>query len=120
MVNSGQNRSRSRFEIETRMRARTLNLNAEQRAELEQARDHDQRPYLRERAAALLKIADGHSVRAVAAHGLLRRRQADTVSAWLTRYQAEGFAGLVQHARGWRGFSPSAARAALAGRAPNA
>lgn len=102
------------------MRARTLSLNAEQRAELEQARDHDQRPYLRERAAALLKIADGQSIGAVAAHGLLRCRQADTVRAWLNRYQAEGFTGLVQHARGWRGFSPSAPCAALAGRAPNA
>lgn len=101
------------------MRPRTLSLSAAQRAELEQARDHDQRPYLRERAAALLKIADGQSVCAVAAHGLLRRRQPETVTAWLNRYQAEGFAGLVQHARGWRGFSPSAARTALAGRPPN-
>lgn len=102
------------------MRPRTLSLSPEQRAELEQARDHAQRPYLRERAAALLKIADGQSVCAVAAHGLLRRRQPETVTVWLNRYQAAGFAGLVQHARGWRGFSPSAARAALAGRPPNA
>jgi hypothetical protein len=102
------------------MHIRTLTLTAAQQAELAQARDHDHRPYLRERAAALLKIAAGQSVRAVALHGLLRRRAPETVYAWLNRYQAAGFSGLVQHARGWRGFSPSAARTALASAAPNA
>lgn len=38
---------------------RTLQLSPEQRAELEATRDRDRRPYLREKAAALLKIADG-------------------------------------------------------------
>ena len=38
---------------------RTLKLTEEQRKELEHLRDHDPRPYVRERCAALLKIADG-------------------------------------------------------------
>jgi hypothetical protein len=37
----------------------TLELSEQQRAELEDLRDHSPLPYLRERAAALLKIADG-------------------------------------------------------------
>lgn len=91
------------------MRPRVLLLTEAQRAELTQARDHDHRAYLRERAAALLKIADGQSVRAVALSGLLRRRAPDTVYLWLNHYQAQGLAGLIQLPRGHRGFSPSVA-----------
>lgn len=102
------------------MRQRQLSLSAEQRAELEQAREHDRRSYLRERAAALLKIADGQSAHAVARHGLLRPRTPETVYDWLNRYEREGLAGLIQHPRGWRGFSPSRGPAALASRASSA
>ena len=102
------------------MHPRTLELSPTQRAELEQTRAHDRRAYLRERAAALLKIADGQSVRAVALAGLLRRRKPDTVYLWLNRYQADGLPGLLHHARRPRGFPPSAARAALADRASGA
>ena len=101
-------------------RRRILVLSAAQRAELEQTRDHDRRAYLRERAAALLKIAAGQSAHAVALTGLLRPRKPDTVYAWLSRYQAAGLAGLVQRARGWRGFSPGAAARAGGGRPPAA
>jgi len=52
----------------------SLELKAEQRAELEDMRDHARLPYLRERTAALLKIADGMPPLEVAAHGLLRER----------------------------------------------
>jgi hypothetical protein len=38
---------------------RTLTLTEGQRQELLRLRDHDQRPYVRERGAALRKIADG-------------------------------------------------------------
>ena len=92
------------------MRARTLTLTPEQRAELETARAHDRRPYLRERAAALLKVADGWSGRRVAVHGLLTRRKPDTLYRWLDAYQRGGLSGLVQRPRGHRGFSPSARR----------
>ena len=91
------------------MRRRTLILSPAQRADLVAARDHDPRPYLRERAAALLKIADGHCARQVALSGLLRPRDPDTIYAWLDRYHDHGLAGLAQHPRGHRGFSPSAA-----------
>ncbi len=38
---------------------RTLALTEEQRRELERARDHDPRPYYRERFGAVLKVAGG-------------------------------------------------------------
>jgi transposase len=63
--------------------------------ELEEARDADPRPYVRERSAALLKIADSQSGRQVALHGLLRQRQPDTVYDWVKRYKADGFEGLL-------------------------
>jgi hypothetical protein len=93
------------------MPRRTLTLTEAQRAELRQTRDHDRRPYLREMAGALLKIADGHSPCWVAQHGLLRRRAPDTVYRWLNQYLAGGLAALVHKPRGHRGFSPSASRA---------
>jgi hypothetical protein len=83
---------------------RTLTLTEEQRQELLQLRDHDSRPYVRERGAALLKIAAGQSPHRVATSGLLKPRDPDTVYAWLDRYPAEGVAGLIAHPHGgWRG-----------------
>ena len=64
---------------------RTLELSEAQRAELRRTRDQDPRPYLRERAAALLKIADGAKAAVVARQLLLRRRQPDTIYAWQDR-----------------------------------
>ncbi len=88
------------------MKKRSLRLDPEQRRDLEQMRDHDPAPYKRERAAALLKIADGQSAHAVAASGLLKRRQAETLYKWLNAYQALGVEGLVQKPRRRRDFSP--------------
>ena len=89
---------------------RTIDLTTSQKTELQQAVATAPRPYLRERAAAILKVAAGQSPRQVALHGLLRERDPDTVYAWLDRYLAEGLPGL--HIRGGRGrkpaFSPSA------------
>ena len=87
-----------------------LELTPEQRCELERVRDLDPRPYMRERAAALLKIAAGSSGRQVAFHGLLKHRRTDTVYAWVHRYQAEGLNGLlIKSGRGRKpAFSPSA------------
>jgi hypothetical protein len=73
---------------------RTLVLTEAQRQELERLRATGSKPYLRERAAALLKIADGMLAAHVATSGLLRPRQPDTVYRWVDRYQAEGVAGL--------------------------
>jgi hypothetical protein len=94
---------------------RRLTLNWEQRRELEQARDHDPRPYVRERCAALLKIADGAAPYAVARHGLLKPRDPDTVYTWLARYAADGLAALTGHAPG--GYRRSRLRPAGTGRA---
>ena len=69
---------------------RTLTLTPEQRAYLEQVRDRDKRPYLRERAAALLKIADGASALQVARTGLLKPRKPDTLYRWLNGFQEQG------------------------------
>lgn len=82
------------------MARRTLTLTAQQRQELLQLRDHDHRPYVRERGAALLKIADGSSPHRVARQGLLKPRDPDTVYAWLDHYQASGVAGLIAHPQG--------------------
>jgi hypothetical protein len=89
------------------MHRRTLTLTPAQRTELISARDHDRRAYLRECAAAVLKVADGASPHAVALHGLHKPRHPDTVYDWLDRYAAQGLAGLVHKPRGHRGFSPS-------------
>jgi hypothetical protein len=85
---------------------RTLDLTEAQRAELARARDRDPRPYLRDRCAALLKVAAGQSVRAVARAGLGKRRRPETVGAWVERYEAGGRAGLAQRPRRRRGLPP--------------
>lgn len=86
----------------------TLELTPEQSDELEDVRDHHEKAYLRERAAAILKIAHGYSARWVALKGLLRRRQPETVYTWVHRYEQEGFDGLfIREGRGRKpAFSP--------------
>ena len=79
---------------------RTLALTDAERAELLSHRDHHPKPSVRERCAALLKIADGHSPYAVANAGLLRPRDPDTVYAWLDYYQDQGLPGLLAHQHG--------------------
>lgn len=85
-------------------------LSAEERATLVAARDHHAKPYVRERAAALLKVAAGHSVRWVAEVGGLKRHEPEVVSGWMRRFRQEGIAGLlVRSGRGRKpAFSPSA------------
>jgi transposase len=84
---------------------RTLDLSETQSAELRHTRDHDPRPYLRERAAALLKINEGHKAAVVARQLLLRRHKPDTIYAWQDRYEQEGLAGLL--IRKGRGRKPA-------------
>ena len=81
-------------------RLRTLELTSNARRELEQARDHDERPYVRERAAGLLKIAEGQTPHAVARQGLLQPRDPDTLYGWLDIYEADGLAGLIASQHG--------------------
>ena len=79
---------------------RTLTLTEEQRQELIEHRDHDPRPYVRERCAALVKIAAGEAPYCVARQGLLKERDPDTVYQWLNRYEAEGLAALIGYQHG--------------------
>jgi len=92
-----------------------LDLSVDQQRELEKVRDHHPQPYMREKAAALLKIAAGANGLQVAQHGLLKRRDSDTIYRWVARYLAEGIEGLrVRKGRGRKpAFSPS-----LPGRTP--
>ncbi|HYI25241.1 MAG TPA: hypothetical protein VD767_07515 [Thermomicrobiales bacterium] len=101
---------------------RTLSLTAPARAEVLAVRDHAPVPAMRERAAALLRIADGATVHAVARQGVLKPRDPDTVSAWLAWYEVAGVAGVRDHRHGGprrRGLRSggAAARAAPAGTA---
>ena len=74
--------------------------------------------YLRERAAALLKVADGMPAARVARTGLLRPRKPDTVYAWIDRFIEAGSAGLqIQAGRGRKpAFSPLAGDAGVRAR----
>ena len=57
----------------------TICLTKEQQEQLERIRDTHECPYMRERATAILKIAEGISGRQVALTGLLKPRKPDTV-----------------------------------------
>ena len=86
----------------------TICLTREQQEQLERIRDTHECPYMRERATAILKIAEGMSGRQVAMTGLLKPRKPDTVYGWVKRYQQEGVAGLpVKPGRGRKpAYSP--------------
>jgi len=88
--------------------ARQVSLTSEQAQELRWARDHHHKAYMRTKAAAILKVAAGQSMRQVAAHGLLKAFKQDVVSRWIDRYLAEGLSGLkVRAGRGRKpAFSP--------------
>ncbi len=78
-----------------------INLTAAEREELEMMRDTHSKAYLRERAAAILKIADGQSGLQISQAGLLKPRDPDTIYRWVHRYQQEGIAGLkIRSGRG--------------------
>ena len=84
------------------MPRRTATLTDGQRQELTHYRDHDPHPYMRQRCAAILKIADGGAPHAVARQGRLKPRDPDTVDAWLNAYEASGLAGLLARQHGGR------------------
>ena len=89
---------------------RCIHLTAAQTEELQGVRDHHKKAYMRERAAAILKVASGLSMLQVALHGLLKPRRSDTISQWISRYEGGGIQGLqVQAGRGRKpAFSPCA------------
>lgn len=81
-------------------RRRMLKLSEEQQQALSELRKRTKAEEVRERCAALLKIANGASAHQVAQQGLLRQRDPDTVYKWLDIYEAEGMAGLQAHRHG--------------------
>lgn len=88
---------------------RYLELTNAQKEELETIRDRHDKPYMRERATALLKISAGTSPHQVAMCGLLKPRDPDTIYSWLDRYEKDGVAGMVNKEGCGRkpAFSPS-------------
>lgn len=86
---------------------RTLTIKSnKERKRLTWHRDHNAKPYARERCAAILKIAEGQTPHAVARAGLLKPRDPDTVYHWLTVYETDGLDGLLAHPQGgYRGLS---------------
>ena len=91
----------------------SLTLTETQRQQLQSYRDRHPLPYIRERAAALLQVAAGHSARTVAATKLLRVRDHETIATWVERYQDQGLDGLfIKAGRGRKpAFSPPAPNA---------
>jgi transposase len=85
-----------------------LDLSEEQEHELKHAVKHAPKAYVRMKAAAILKVKRGQSMRQVARHGLLHPVAEETVRKWINRYLAEGLPGLlVQRGRGRKpAFSP--------------
>lgn len=70
-----------------------VELTPAQRQELETIRDRHPRAYVRERAAAVLKVADGATLTEVAERGLLKRHEPETVHGWVKAYLSDGVAG---------------------------
>ncbi len=87
---------------------RTIKLSDQEKRELKDVRDNHEKAYMRERAAAILKINKGQSGHYVAVAGLYKKRKPDTIYAWLDRYEAEGLEGLqIKAGRGRKpAFSP--------------
>ena len=81
-------------------RRRTLTLTEAARNELIEHRDHHPNPQVRERCAALLKIAAGASPHSVARQGLLKERDPDTVYGWLNLYERDGLEAVLTRQHG--------------------
>lgn len=80
---------------------RELALTSTQRRELEVARDRHPRAHMREKAAVLLKIADGLPAYRAATEACLKARTPKTIYSWLDKYEAGGLTALeVAEGRG--------------------
>jgi len=86
-----------------------IRLEAAEEITLQEMLKAHPKAYMRERAAAILKVSQGLSGREVARHRLNRAHAPDTIYDWIARYQQEGIAGLqVKKGRGRKpAFSPS-------------
>ena len=70
-----------------------VELTESQRSELEATRDRHPKPYMRERAAGVLKVAAGATLTEVGERGLQKRHEPETIHRWIKHYQAAGLAG---------------------------
>ncbi len=75
-----------------------LELGEVERLTLEEMSKHHPKAYMRERAAAVLKVANGLSIQHVAEIGCLQRREWETVAGWVKRYEEHGLRGLYNRA----------------------
>lgn len=89
-----------------------VELREAQERELVRVRDRSPKPYLRERAAAVLKVASGMQLTEVAERGLLKRHEPETVHLWIKQYLEQGVGGWqIKPGRGRKpSFSPSVRR----------
>ena len=78
----------------------TIALSPDQRTALERACERHRLASVRERAAAVLLVADGQSQRDVALHGFARPKKPDTIGTWLAWFRAGGLAALEAHQHG--------------------
>ena len=85
-----------------------IELSFDEQKELELVGDNHEKAYMREKASAILQIAEGKSGLEVARKGLLKPRRKNTIYDWVKRYQQDGIAGfLVKSGRGRpSSFSP--------------
>lgn len=83
-----------------------VNLRPEQYQDLVTIRDRHPKAFLRERAAAVLKVWEGKTCTEVAEHGLLKRHEPETVHGWIKRY-------LDQGVKGWQGKAGRGRKAAF-------
>ncbi|MEM8863499.1 MAG: hypothetical protein AAGD96_34760 [Chloroflexota bacterium] len=82
-------------------RRRFLELTEVQRQELINARDQHPKGHMREKAAILLKIADGMSPHAASQQGGHKPHHPDSIYKWMDWYESEGLNRLnVQKGRG--------------------
>ena len=77
-----------------------LRLSEAERLTLQEGARHHPHPQGRERCAALLKVAQGHSPPWVAKHGLLLERDPDSIYQWLRYYEQGGIAALLSRRHG--------------------
>ncbi len=84
-----------------------LEISEEQRTQLERWIRNPPRPYLRERARAILRVGAGETLSSVA-EGLRTPVHRTTVKEWVDRFRTEGLAGLkIKPGRGRKAaFSP--------------
>ncbi len=84
-----------------------LSLGEAERVTLEEMSKHHPKGYMRERASAVLKVANGLSIRQVAEIGCLKRREWETVAKWVKDYEQKGLRGLyIRAGRGRKGAFP--------------